>query len=74
MVILLVILKAASFYYNIFDHMTNVQILNKIIRKNSYHARTFSYNHGFITKENFYKFHSKNQKQPSEMFWQKMCS
>ena len=34
MAILLVILKAASFYYyTIFDHMTNIEILNKITRK-----------------------------------------
>ena len=32
--ILLVILKAASFhYYTIFDHMTNIEILNKITKK-----------------------------------------
>ena len=32
--ILLVILKAASFYYYaIFDHMTNIEILNKITKK-----------------------------------------
>ena len=30
----LVILKAASFYYyTIFDHMTNIEILNKITKK-----------------------------------------
>ena len=29
------------------------------------------YNHGFITKENFYKFNCKNQKQPPEVFWKK---
>ena len=34
MAILLVILMAASFYYYaIFDHMTNIEILNKITRK-----------------------------------------
>ena len=49
MAILLVILKAASFYYyTIFDHMTNIEILNKITKKSSYHAGTFFYNHGLV--------------------------
>ena len=29
------------------------------------------YNHGFITKQNFYKFNCKNQKQPPEVFCKK---
>ena len=31
------------------------------------------YNYGFITKENFHKFHGKNQKKPPEVFQKKKC-
>ena len=40
--ILLVILKAASFYYyNIFDRMTNIEILNKITKKGMIMLKVF---------------------------------
>ena len=64
----LVNIEGSKFSLFLFDHMTNIEIINEITKKSSYHARTFSYSHGFITKENFYKFHGKNQKQSSVVF------
>ena len=56
---ILVILKAESFYYYpIYDHMTNIKQNNK--KKVFSMFELSPYNLGFITKENFYKFHSKN--------------
>ena len=52
--------------------MTNIEILNKITKKALIMLELFfTIMGGFITKENFYKFHSKNQKQPPEVFWKK---
>ena len=48
--------------------MTNIYWnIKQNSKKSFYHARTF-FLQSFITKDNFYKFHCKNQKQPPDEF------
>ena len=49
--------------------MTNIYWnIKQNSKKSFYHARTFFLQSWILTKDNFYKFHCKNQKQPPEEF------